>query len=258
MSRNFELMQQMGRAREFPAIVPPAADNRWTQEREAVHEVRPKRAKILDFGQFAREESLRLVQRTFLLQTPNAPRAVVFAGIDHGNGCSELCASTAATLADHTGGSICLVDANLRSPGLPGIFGTTNHWGLTDALRQAGPIKSFVKPLGVRNISLLSGGSVRTDAPSLLTSDALRKRFAELRDEFDFVLVDAAPLSRYGDAISLGQVTDGFVLVLEANATRREVAQMAADSLKAANVRILGAVLNKRTFPIPTSLYKKL
>jgi protein-tyrosine kinase len=72
------------------------------------------------------------------------------------------------------------------------------------------------------------------------------------------VLVDAPPLSRYADAVTLGQVTDGFVLVLEANATRREVAQMAADSLRAANIRILGAVLNKRTFPIPTSLYKKL
>jgi Mrp family chromosome partitioning ATPase len=96
------------------------------------------------------------------------------------------------------------------------------------------------------------------DAPSLLTSERLKNRFADLRKEFDFVLVDAPPLSRYADAITLGQVTDGFVLVLEANATRREVAQMAADSLRAAQIRILGAVLNKRTFPIPSLLYKKL
>jgi Mrp family chromosome partitioning ATPase len=33
---------------------------------------------------------------------------------------------------------------------------------------------------------------------------------------------------------------------------------MAADNLRAANIRILGAVLNKRTFPIPSLLYKKL
>lgn len=257
MSRNFELMQQAGRAREFPSIAPPT-EHRWAEEREAVRETRPKRNRIVDFGQFAHQESLRLVQRTFLLQTPNAPRAVVFAGIDHGNGCSQLCAKTAETLADNTGGSICLVDANLRSPSLQSLFGTTNHVGLTDALRQSGSIKSFVKPLGVRNISLLSCGSIRTDAQSLLTSDSLKSRFAELRDEFDFVLVDAPPLSRYADAITLGQVTDGFVLVLEANSTRREVAQMAAESLRAANIRILGAVLNKRTFPIPASLYKKL
>jgi capsular exopolysaccharide synthesis family protein len=252
MSRNFELMQQAGRVREFP---PMHEEEAWTGEREFKN--RPA-VTILDFGQFAREESLRLVQRTFLLQTPDPPRAVVFAGIDHGNGCSQLCAQTAETLASNTRGSICLVDANLRSPSLPQLFNTANHYGLTDALRQEAPIRSFTKPLGVRNISLLSCGSIGADAPSLLTSERLKNRFAELRKEFDFVLVDAPPLSRYADAITLGQVTDGFVLVLEANATRREVAQMAADSLRAAQIRILGAVLNKRTFPIPSLLYKKL
>lgn len=252
MSRNFELMQQAGRVREFPPIHEEEA---WTGEREVKD---GPSVKILDFGQFAREESLRLVQRTFLLQTPDPPRAVVFAGIDHGNGCSQLCAQTAETLASNTRGSICLVDANLRSPSLPQLFSTANHYGLTDALRQEGPIRSFTKPLGVRNISLLSCGSIGADAPSLLTSERLKNRFAELRKEFDFVLVDAPPLSRYADAITLGQVTDGFVLVLEANATRREVAQMAADSLRAAQIRILGAVLNKRTFPIPSLLYQKL
>ena len=252
MSRNFELMQQAGRVREFPPI---QAEEPWVEEREVKS---GSASRVFDFGQFAREESLRLVQRTFLLQTPDPPRAVVFAGIDHGNGCSQLCVQTAETLASNTRGSICLVDANLRSPSLPQLFGTTNHSGLTDALRQEGSIRSFVKPLRVRNIWLLSCGSMGTDAPSLLTSERLKNRFAELRKEFDYVLVDAPPLGRYADAITLGQVTDGFVLVLEANATRREVALTAAESLRAAHIRILGAVLNKRTFPIPTVLYKKL
>jgi protein-tyrosine kinase len=256
MSRNFELMQQIGRAREFPPVHP----EEWSSPREM-----PKAAVVprgdghrLDFGQFAREESLRLVQRTFLLQTDDPPKAIVFAGIDHGNGCSLLCAQTAETLAANTGGSVCLVDANLRTPALPELFGATNHYGLTDSLRQAGPIRTFIKSLGVRNISLLSCGSIAADSQSLLNSERLKVRFTELRKEFDYVLVDAPPLTRYADAMAFGQVADGFVLVLEANATRKEVALMAADNLRAANIRILGAVLNKRTFPIPSLLYKKL
>jgi Mrp family chromosome partitioning ATPase len=43
---------------------------------------------------------------------------------------------------------------------------------------------------------------------------------------------------------------------LEANSTRREAADKVAESLRAAQVTILGAVLNKRTFPIPESLYR--
>jgi len=86
----------------------------------------------------------------------------------------------------------------------------------------------------------------------------LQTRFAELRKEFDFVLIDAPPLTPYSDALAFGQLTDGFILVVEANATRREAALQVAENLRAANIRILGAVLNQRTFPIPESLYHRL
>jgi receptor protein-tyrosine kinase len=86
----------------------------------------------------------------------------------------------------------------------------------------------------------------------------LKTRLAELRSQFDYALIDAPPLARYADAITLGQLADGFVLVLEANSTRREAAIRLAENLRAAQIRILGAVLNKRTFPIPKSLYDRL
>jgi len=53
-------------------------------------------------------------------------------------------------------------------------------------------------------------------------------------------------------------LADGLVVVLEANATRREAAVRITDTLRASNVRVLGAVLNKRTFPIPESVYSLL
>jgi len=47
-------------------------------------------------------------------------------------------------------------------------------------------------------------------------------------------------------------------MVLEANDTRREPAQKVKEMLEASDIPVLGAVLNKRTFPIPESLYKRL
>ena len=261
MSKNFELMQQAGldqslrpvrpvRAPEVPfSPLQPAGNRHRNGHKKRMH---------LDVNQFAREESLRLVQRIFLLQTQAPPRAVVFAGIDHGNGCSEICVSVAQTLANNVRGSICLLEANLRSPALPELFGTTNHHGLTDALLQEGPIRSFTKPLRGDNLWLLSSGSLAPDSPKLLNSDRLKTRFAELRKEFDYVLIDAPPLTRYADAVGFGQITDGFVLILEANVTRREAALRVSENLRASGIHVLGAVLNKRTFPIPESLYHKL
>jgi Mrp family chromosome partitioning ATPase len=247
MSRNFELMQQAGQVAVqtvSPVIRTETKARRASRTR-------------LNFDQVACEETLKLVQRIFLLQTQNPPHVVVFAAIDKGSGCSAICARAAATLVDNVRGSVCVVEANFRSPSLPELFGAANHYGLTDSLLRDEPIRSFAKLIRGENLWLLSCGSLAADSPNLLNSDRIKERFQELRKAFDYVLIDAPPLSRYADAAALGQLADGLVLVLEANSTRREAAMRVTENLGAAQVRVLGAVLNKRTFPIPESLYRR-
>jgi capsular exopolysaccharide synthesis family protein len=194
----------------------------------------------------------------FLLQPATAPRVVVFAGVDPGNGCSRICAETAEALAANGAKSVCVVEADLRQPSLPEFFGVTNHRGLTEALLQDGPVKSFVKQLHKENLWFLSSGSLSSDSPSLLSSDKLRQRVEELRQQFEYVLVDVPAMNLYADAGPLAKVADGVIVVLEANATRREAARKMMDSLESMGAKVLGAVLNKRTFPVPESLYRKL
>ena len=206
----------------------------------------------------ANEEALRLAQQLFLSRSLDAPRVVTFAGIDHGNGCSHIAASVAVTLAKASRKPVCLVEANFRSPALPAMFETTNHFGLTDSLLHKGPIVSFLKPVAGENLWLLSAGMLAPDSASLLASERLQERIHELRQAYDFVIIDSPPLARYSDALVLGQLSDGLVLVLEASFTRREAAAVVANNLRSSKVNILAAVLNKRTYPIPRPLYNLL
>ena len=248
MSRNFELMEQMEHERTFrtqPSTDPVSAQADRIGERYYG-------------GDWAREDALRLVHRIFLPQGPDAPRMVAFAGVDHGNGCSHICVSIAEALAKNASGPVCLLEANFRSPGLPSLFGARNHYGLTDALQGEGPIRSFAKPAGPENLWLISSGALAADSPSLLTAERVKFRLAELRMEFAFIIIDSPPLAHYGDATVLGQLADGLVLVLEAENTRRETAGAVVVGLRSSRIKILGAVLNKRTFPIPQKIYDKL
>jgi capsular exopolysaccharide synthesis family protein len=246
MSKHFELMRQI--------------------EKERVQKVSDSRVTFSDFTEngnqsgsiWTNDEAQRLVQQLFAFQVKEPLRTVTFAGIDHGNGCSRISAAVAETLAKNNRGRVCLVEANFRSPALPGMFGVPNHFGLTEALLRDEGVSQFAKPLPQQNLWLLSSGTLAVDSPSLLASEQLRRCIAELRQEFDFVIVDAPPLNRYSDGIVLGQLSDGLVLVIEANTTRREAAAAVTQSLQAAKVPILAAVLNKRTFPIPESIYKIL
>lgn len=248
MSRNFDLMQEMERDQAFNSnrVSEPAFPILGESRNRDAHR------------QSASDSTLRLVQRIFLQRTEGPPHLVVFAGIDHGNGCSQIAASVAETLAGNASGAVCLVEANFRSPSLPAMLGTTNYHGLTDALLEEDPIRSFIKPVCNDSLWLLSSGPLAADSPNLLTSERMKARFAELRKEFDFVIVDAPPMTRYADAIALGQLSDGIVLVIEAESTRREAALMAVENLSSSKIQILGAVLNKRTFPIPEKIYSRL
>lgn len=254
MSKNFELMQRVPEGPEvkpFHEVTPASPVGRVNGNG---HQGGASR----DLGQLAQEESLRLVQRVFLQCAKEPPQAVVFAGIDHGNGSSQICIRMAEVLATNILGSVCMVDANFRSPSLHEFFGISNHSGLTDALIEEGPIRSFGKQLRPEKLWLLSCGALTAGSSNLMNSDRLRSRFAELRKEFDYILIDAPPLIRYADALALGELTDGFVLILEANSTRRESALKVTENLRASNIRVLGVVLNGRTFPIPGSLYHRL
>jgi Mrp family chromosome partitioning ATPase len=248
MSKNFQLLQQMNKERE---VVQPLSARLVPVERKG----RNKHARLDDL---AREEVVRLVQHLFFTPQAQSPRVVVFSGVQHGDGCSRICAHAAATVASRARGAVCVVDANLTRPSLHRYFGVENPFGLRQMLVDSAPIRSLTQQIGDHNLWLLSAGSPLDGESARAASDKLRARMDDLRREFEYVLIDTPPVNLYADCIALGHVSDGIVLVLGSNSTRREAARRAKENLSAAKVRVLGAVLNKRTFPIPDILYRRL
>lgn len=249
MSRTFELLQRVEKEQE-PVPAPLAVSPVARTLDEDFH------ARLERMGE---EEVVKLVQSVFRSDAEHAPHVVVFTGVGHGDGCSWICSSAGLTLASQTLGSVCMVDANLRTPSLHRYFDLENRYGLAEAITHSGPVRSFAQQVGKSNLWILTSGSLALQSPAApLSSEALRARVTELRSEFDHVLIDVPPANLYTDAVSIGRLSDGVVLVLQSNATRKETALKVKESFETAGVRLLGAVLNKRTFPIPQALYERL
>jgi len=295
MSKNFELLQQVQRDRELfhtDGAAPPRAENKTAAQAQsngdsskraimsaaralaefmeslkgdAKAESAVKRTngsgkrRALDVKELAREQEFRLVEQVFLQPGPKeAPRLVLFAGVEHGDGSSWVCAHIAEALAAQVTGSVCLVDANLRAPALHQCFGIANRYGFSDSVRERRPSREYAQRVREGNLWLLPCGSPVEVTQSWLRSERLQVQMADLRREFDHVLVDTAPVNLYPDALALGQLSDAVILVLKANSTRRQGARRAKEKLEAAKLRLLGVTLNRRTFPIPESIYSKL
>ena len=253
MSRNFELLDQLHKTQEML----------HTDSEPVVGTVFPPEAftaavPALEIDQVTRGEISKLVHRLFLAPGTDAPHHVVFTSPESGNGCSWICARVAEILASQVTSSVCIVDCSLRAPSLHEQFKVTNHYGLTDALIGDGPIRQYAQQLCRPNLWLLSNGAENNSSQELLTSGRMRMRIAELRSEFNYVLMDVAPFNVCNDAMVFGGQSDGVVLVLKANSTRRDATREITQQLQAANIRTLGAVLNQRTFPIPENIYNRL
>ncbi|HUI40780.1 MAG TPA: CpsD/CapB family tyrosine-protein kinase [Terriglobia bacterium] len=245
MSKNFELLQRAQQEQE--SVTRARSDGSDAA-------LRPALEKTSD------EESIRLVQRLFLVPGPDAPRVVVFTAVDPGDGCTTVCGRVAETLAGEMGesGSFCVVDANLRGPSLHRYFGLENRIGLVDAVSQSGPVREYTQQVGNGRLWVMTAGSSASNIHSLLTSEGLAARVAELRSDFDQVLIDSPAVNLFADAVALGKLADGLILVLQSNATRREAARKAKEIIEVAKIRLLGAVLNKRRFPVPAGIYGRL
>jgi len=203
----------------------------------------------------ARQELTRLTHTLFL--GSGGSRVVVFSGVEAGAGCSWTLVRVAELLANADAGTVCVVDANLGAPKLHTYLGASNRFGLSDALASSRPICDYVQQFS-GGLHLLGSGSMAARAESMLGSSAFRLRMDELRASFDFVLFDTPPLAASYDALVVASRSDGLAMVVEANTTNRDTAFKAAKDATLANVRMLGVVLNKRTYPIPDTLYRKL
>src|SRR5947208_12671294 len=211
-----------------------------------------------DLESISREEEIKLVHRIFPAGGQCSPQIVLFSAVESDAGCASISIRTAEILAGRGDGSVCVVDANFQLPCLHHYFGTDNSKGLAEAVLGSLPIQDFLQKHPEANLWILPCGAAGGQLRFSGVNDRLRSRMTELRGQFKYVVIHSSPLDLDSAAILLSRWTDGVVMVVEADTTRRETARRMKQDLEAANVRILGVVLNNRTFSIPEAVYRRL
>ncbi len=213
---------------------------------ESLH---PRRMATWDPAAFAKEQLRTLVQRVFLPGWPKPSRQVVVSAADAHCDSARVCVSIVREMAAVLPGTVCALEADLHSPGMARMMRQSGMRGCATAPDGSIPIAPKLWLMQPDNVS---GG------PEIASYDlGLRRKMSELRQRFDYSLIHA-PAACLAEAVLLGQMADGIILVIQAGSTHRAVAQKALEVLKSAKVQVLGSVLTDRSFPIPEKLYRKL
>lgn len=204
------------------------------------------------------EEYQRMASTLRTIGADRQIKAVLFLSSVHGEGTTSVCAQFARSVVQGGDEKVLLVDANLRSPTLHGFFGIEREKGLTELLEHPGSTDTIIRKTGTPGLSVITSGAPTQDAPKLLGSPVLKEALSQWRQQYSWVIVDTAPALAYADAVVLGRLLDGVILVVQAGKTRWEVIRKAQENLKNARANILGVVLNKRQYVIPKPIYRRL
>jgi Mrp family chromosome partitioning ATPase len=257
MSKNFELLREAGWRQEiFEGLPCPAAEDPEPTpppkaSRPATTASRQTAAGQPTPPQLPGDQVSQLVRKVFI-ESPN--RSVMFLGTERGAVCTWACAQAARTLSRAVNGKVCVVDANFGSPALHEHFGKVAPSGLADAVFASKPAKEFAERLNGKNLWLLTAGSEEKRTMVLQNKSFLQSHLRELRDDFDYILVDGPTLSSDPTLASVGRSVDGGVLVLESAGVAPNLLLKAKKQLNAAKLPLLGAVLMQSKSDLPPIL----
>jgi protein-tyrosine kinase len=204
---------------------------------------------------FADEQIRLLVRRVFFPGWPKPARHVVFSAVDENAYVAEICMEVAKALSAQVSASVCLIEANPHNPELESVFGRPDY--RRTSRNELKPLQACSQHIS-RNLWLAPLRVLLGDNDDISSCAFLERRLSDFHLEFDYTVLHAPSAGQYSEAALLGHLSDGVVVVLEANSTRRVAAQKTKEMLQAANARVLGAVLSERTFPIPQGLYRRL
>lgn len=160
-------------------------------------------------------------------------------------GKSDIAISLARELGS-IGKKVLLVDADIRKSSYISHFQVEQEvHGLSEFLSGQIEVKDLIYNTNYPNMNIIFGGPVAPDPSGLFSDNLFRTFLKEIRNYYDYILIDTPPVGTIIDAAVIARYSDGAVFVIEQGSVSYKVAQKAIRQLEKSSCRILGAVLNK-------------
>ncbi|MGF7159945.1 capsular exopolysaccharide synthesis family protein [Rhodoligotrophos appendicifer] len=143
---------------------------------------------------------------------------------------------------------VLVIDADFRKPSLHRLFGLGNLQGLSNLIASDGENKdpaAVMQATKHKSVMLLSAGAAGFSPADLLCSPRLAALLSTFSKQFDMIIIDAPPIVDLSDALILGRLAEGTLMVVSAHQVARKSAKSALRRIQLAGAHVLGAAVSK-------------
>ena len=146
------------------------------------------------------------------------------------------------------GQNVVLVSADLRRPRLAAFFGLDEGVGLTSVMIGETTLDEALRAVpDIPGLAVLGCGPIPPNPAELLSSPKLAEIFDQLKESFDFVLIDSSPLLPVTDPVLLSRLSDITLLIVASGQTTKRQLKRGVEQLAQVGTRHIGIVLNEVT-----------
>lgn len=169
-------------------------------------------------------------------------KTIVVTSAEMAEGKSTVAGNIAVTFSQ-SDKKVILVDCDLRKPSVHKNFKTSNLIGVSEILVGKNTMEEAIQKR-TDNFDFLTSGKIPPNPSEMLASTAMTKLIENLKEKYDIVVIDTAPLKAVTDAQVLSTKVDGTILVVRAAVTKRDAVIDAKNLLDKVGANIIGAVLH--------------
>ena len=150
-----------------------------------------------------------------------------------------------------------LIDADLRKPRIHTVFKQMRTPGLVDYFFDKVTFEEIIHPTQLENMSFITTGTIPPNPSEMLASKRMQEFLQEMRQRYDVVILDSAPIMAVTDSEILARIVDATILVASAESTEIDLLVKADQLFKNDNSPFIGVVLNKFSYKAGYGSYYK-
>ncbi len=203
----------------------------------------PKRPlTVYEDPQSPRAEAFRQLRTNLQFVDVDNPRKVIVITSSMPNEGKTTTLVNLAIAMAAAGTRVLVIEADLRRPKIADLLGLERTIGLTSVLAGRVTVDQAIQPWAGGMFDVLASGPLPPNPSELLASKYMTVLLAELREQYDTVLVDTPPLLPVTDAAAVAPATDGVILICRFKQTTRHQVRAAVAALRAVSAPVLGTV----------------
>lgn len=185
-------------------------------------------------------------------------KTFVFTSGSENEGKTTVSVNTALSLAKN-GKSVLLIDGDLRKPAVNKVLGitATNETGIAGIINGEKTLNDSIKYFEKYNIFLLISGRAYPDSAEILSTEEMSEIIEQVREEFDYIIIDTPPAGLMADASILSQYADACIMVVRNDFSSMRRVKKAMENITSVGTEVLGCVYNDADSTVTARFLRK-